>query len=237
MVKKLVFIIALCVISFTSMAQDMPSRQAVEIEAGDGLILKGDYYSSPEAGVAVLLLHMNNSNKEAWSPFIPALHEAGYGVLAVDTRGFGSTGGVRDFELAQTDVQAWLDWLKSQDGVTGVAIIGASVGANLALVGCANDADCLTVIALSPGENFFDVAPADAIQTGLADRSALFVASLRDTESAQAVRTFAQIATGIFGVRMYDRSQHGTAYFAGRGVEEKINTFISWLDEYAIVAE
>ena len=237
MVKKLVFIIALCVISFTSMAQDMPSRQAVEIEAGDGLILKGDYYSSPEAGVAVLLLHMNNSNKEAWSPFIPALHEAGYGVLAVDTRGFGSTGGVRDFELAQTDVQAWLDWLKSQDGVTGVAIIGASVGANLALVACANDAECLTVIALSPGENFLGVAPADAIQTGLADRSALFVASLRDTESAQAVRTFAQIATGIFGVRMYDQGQHGTAYFTRRGVEEKINTFISWLDEYAIVAE
>lgn len=235
MYKKVWIVFVLMVSVFVTSAQEMLTKQEIELEAGDGLVLTGDFYPQVEASVGMLLLHMNGSDRNGWSVFIPELQAAGYAVLAVDIRGFGSTGGTRDFELAQTDVQVWLDWLKSQGGVTGVAIVGASIGANLALIGCANDPDCLTVIALSPGEDFFGVQPAEAISIGLSDRPILLVASLRDDESAQAVRAFAQIATGVFSVRMYDRSQHGTVYFTGRGVEQKIATFIGWLDEYAIV--
>ncbi|MCU0480374.1 MAG: alpha/beta hydrolase [Anaerolineae bacterium] len=237
MFKAMATLFVLFLIAFTTVAQDLPEKTPVEIEAGDGLVLKGDFYAQSEPSVGILLLHMNGSDRNGWSAFIPYLLEGEYSVLAVDMRGFGQTGGTRDFELAQTDVQTWLDWLKSQDNIAGIAVMGASVGAGLGLIGCANDIDCLGVVALSPGEDFFGVVPADAVQTGLADRPMLLVASHGDTDSADAVRAFAQIATGVFTLQMYNRSQHGTAYFTGRGADDKMEWFVEWLDEYIIVPE
>ncbi|HRF95664.1 MAG TPA: alpha/beta fold hydrolase [Aggregatilineales bacterium] len=235
MIKKLLGIVGVFLIVFATVAQEDTTKVPVELEASDGLILMGDFYPQTEPSIAILLLHMNGSDRNGWSVLIPELQEAGYSVLAVDMRGFGKTGGAKEWTLAQEDVQVWLDWLKLQENVSGIAIVGASVGAGLGLIGCANDPDCQTVVALSPGEDFFGVEPADAISTGLADRPILLVASQGDTDSADAVRAFAQIAQGIFSVQMYDRSQHGTGYFVGRGIDQKIALIIGWLDEYALI--
>lgn len=237
MFKAVATLFVLFLIAFTTVAQDLPEKAPVEIEASDALVLKGDFYAQPEPSVGILLLHMNNSDRNGWSAFVPYLLEAGYSVLAVDMRGFGQTGGTRDFELAQTDVQTWLDWLKSQENITGIAVVGASVGAGIGLIGCANDPDCLGVVALSPGEDFFGVMPADAVQNGLTDRPMLLVASHGDTDSADAVRAFAQVATGVFTLQMYDRSQHGTGYFIGLGSKDKMASLVAWLDAYIVVPE
>lgn len=237
MFKAVATLFVLFLIAFTTVAQDLPEKAPVEIEASDALVLKGDFYAQPEPSVGILLLHMNNSDRNGWSAFVPYLLEAGYSVLAVDMRGFGQTGGTRDFELAQTDVQTWLDWLKSQENITGIAVVGASVGAGIGLIGCANDLDCLGVVALSPGEDFFGVMPADAVQNGLTDRPMLLVASHGDTDSADAVRAFAQVATGVFTLQMYDRSQHGTGYFIGLGSKDKMASLVAWLDAYIVVPE
>jgi len=237
MVKSIITLLVLFLIAFTTIAQELPEKAPIEVEAGDGLVLKGDFYAQPEGSVGILLLHMNNSDRNGWSAFIPYLLEAGYSVLAVDIRGFGQTGGTRAFELAQTDVQTWLDWLKSQENIIGIAVMGASVGSNLGLVGCANDPDCLGVVALSPGEDFMGIQPADAIQNGLTDRPILIVGSHGDRESASAVREFAQIATGVFTLQLYPRSQHGTGYFIGLGADEKMTFFVQWLTDNIIVPE
>jgi acetyl esterase/lipase len=153
----------------------------------------------------------------------------------VDLRGHGATGGKTNWPLAVTDVQAWLDWLRAQPNIraNSVSIIGASVGSNLALIGCANDKDCVTAIALSPGSDYFGLRPKDFITEGLKDRSALLVASQKDGESATGVKQFAVTATGEIGIQLYSGSLHGTNILNSPVYKERLtNMMISWLDDH-----
>jgi pimeloyl-ACP methyl ester carboxylesterase len=238
MVKKIVVVVftLMTMAVLVALAQEPSVRQEIELEASDGLVLKGDFYPQEEASVGVLLLHMNGSNRSGWTNFIPKLQEAGYSVLAVDMRGFGATRGSTDWTLAQEDVQVWLDWLKSQENITGIALVGGSIGANVALIGCANDEDCLTVIALSPGQDYMRVVPSAAV-TQLETRPILFVASYGDNYSAYSVTALASMASGEYSLRMYTGGQHGTGYFIGRDADRKMNTLIEWLDEHTVVIE
>jgi pimeloyl-ACP methyl ester carboxylesterase len=210
----------------------------VEAEASDDLILRGSYYAVadsllPDTGApAVLLLHMNNSTRAGWQPAIQPLVDAGYNVLAVDMRGFGETDGDVDFDLALIDVQTWLDWLRSQPEVDPafVSVMGASIGANLALVGCGNDADCVTAIALSPGLAFFDIRPGDILNETLRDRAILLIVSQLDSESIVAVEEFFTTARGEVAARIFTGSSHGTNLFLPYG--DRLTPFIiAWLDE------
>ncbi|MDX2078237.1 MAG: alpha/beta fold hydrolase [bacterium] len=234
MLKKLVLLAFLALAVVVIVAQEAPIKQEIELEASDGLILKGDFYPQEEASVGVLLLHMNGGTKRQWTAFIPKLQEAGYSILTVDMRGFGSTGGRTDWTLAQEDVQLWLDWLKSQENVSGIALMGGSIGANVALIACANDLDCLTVVALSPGEDYARVQPSNAVSQ-LDTRSILLVASYGDNFSAYSVTALAEMATGEYAIRMYTGSQHGTGYFVGRDADRKMNMLIDWLDEHTTI--
>ncbi|MCB9452243.1 MAG: alpha/beta fold hydrolase [Anaerolineaceae bacterium] len=217
-------------------AQTELSPETVQVTATDGLTLVGDYYMANgegETGPAVLLMHMLGSDRSAWSPLIPALVEAGYHVLAVDMRGHGDTGGRADWSAAEGDVQTWLDWLRARPEVdsAGVSIVGASIGSNLALIGCANDVDCVTAIALSPGLDYRGVQPLSALIDGLSNRSALVIASHGDSYSADSVKELAAGAAGEVGMRLYAGRAHGTQLFSDDG-ERLTRTIIAWLDEY-----
>jgi pimeloyl-ACP methyl ester carboxylesterase len=227
----LVWIISIGITS----AQDI-TPQPVEAAASDGLALKGDFYTTGDIPQpAVLLLHMNGSNRQSWEPVIPDLVGAGYAVLTVDLRGFGETGGSTDWEAATTDVQTWLDWLRTQSTVRpeAISIMGASIGSNLALVGCAADEACVTAIAISPGLDYFGVQPLEAATEGLEDRSALLIAAQRDSVSRDALRAITQEADGEIGVQLYDSSMHGTPLFNPRRVGTHLRQIIlAWLQSH-----
>lgn len=218
------------------MAQDITQSTVVEVEATDGLKLVGDYYalSTADAKPTVTLLHMLGSTRKAWEPLLPALLDAGYNVLNVDLRGHGETGGSVDWEAAVTDVQTWLDWLRAQDSVRGdaISIVGASIGSNLALIGCANDEQCMTAVALSPGLDYRGIMPEEAVVDGLRQRSALLMAAQGDKYSADSVKTLITSAKGEVGVRLYTGSVHGTEMFTPRIRERVINVIVSWLNEH-----
>lgn len=211
----------------------------VEVEAPDGQILRGSYYAVaaselPDTGApAVLLMHMNNSNRDAWRPVIQPLVDAGYNVLTVDLRGFGRTGGSRDWELARTDVLTWLEWLRTQPEVDAafVSTMGASIGSNLAVVGCGDDPDCVTAIALSPGLDYFGVKPAEALETTLENRSALIVTAHNDRQSVSGVGGMLEAAEGEVGLRIFTGASHGTNLFLTYG-DRLIPLIIDWLDEH-----
>lgn len=212
------------------------SPEIVNIEAADGLTLVGDFYQSntEEPAPAVVLLHMSGSNRTSWSELIPELVDAGYNVLAIDMRGHGDTGGDIDWILAESDVQVLLDWLREQGSVQGegIAIIGASIGSNLTLIGCANDADCVTAIALSPGLDYSGVMPEEAVTVGLSERSVLLIATHGDEESAQAIK---QLLTnsedGEVAVELHSGSLHGTDMFVLPRLRERVfASILYWLD-------
>jgi pimeloyl-ACP methyl ester carboxylesterase len=232
--------LALLISVMPTLAQDTPKPvpEAAEVEAADGLVLKGDLYrpdTIPEGGApALLLMHQYQSSRAGYKAVIPEFVAAGYIVLAVDLRGHGATGGKNDWVAAQTDTQMWLAWLREQEGVSDnkVAIIGASIGSNLALVGCAQDPDCVTVIALSPGLDYFGVQPKDFVVNDLATRSALLIAGSRDRESADTIRSIFTAARGRVGAEMFPSGLHGTAFFGvSRDREATMAIILPWLEQ------
>ncbi|MFW5691333.1 MAG: alpha/beta hydrolase [Chloroflexota bacterium] len=218
-----------------------PEPETVSITMTDDTAIIGDYYTPtdpPDAGaVGVLLLHMLRSDRSAWAPLIPLLHEAGYAVLAVDMRGHGATGGPRDWDAARADVGVLFDWLRERDGVRGVAVIGGSIGANIALLGCGDAPDCLTVAALSPGLDYSGVMPEPAVNDSLRDRAVLLLAAHGDRTSADAVRQMTGTARGEVGLRLYPGSAHGTVLLQGRVAPRVMALLVHWLNEHTAPAE
>jgi pimeloyl-ACP methyl ester carboxylesterase len=238
MLKKilLLLIVSLFVVHFV-IAQDV-EPQIVNVTAADELTLMGDFYVVGDSPApTVLLMHMLGSQRSAWEPLIPLLLEAGFNVLAVDLRGHGETGGGTDWEAATVDVQTWLDWLREQPNVRpeAVSVVGASIGSNLALIGCALDELCVTAIALSPGTDYYGLTPADSF-TGLRNRSALLVASHSDGYSASSVRDMTSSFRGELGVRLYRGGAHGTDLFRAPN-ERVLPVIVEWLVEHTPEAE
>jgi alpha-beta hydrolase superfamily lysophospholipase len=229
----LVTLIALLLAALPVMAQEGPQPQRVEITASDGWVLVGDLTLPADTGEtgapAVLLMHMYNDSRQAWADLVDPLLDAGYAVLAIDLRGHGDTGGARDWELAQQDTQAWVDWLRTQPGVdpARISLIGGSIGSNLALRGMAADEAIVTAIALSPGLDYYGVTTEDAVT---AIRGPIFIATaLLDGQSSAGVKILAGKVKGDALIRYYSGFMHGTDLLA---VPDMIPLIISWLDLY-----
>lgn len=100
-----------------------------------------------EKHAAVILIHQGGSNHSEWNFIIPSLTKANYVVLAYDVRGHGKSDKVgklgqlfNDPNLAPKDLEAALKYLKGKKYVddSRIAVVGASIGGNLANVAIAN---------------------------------------------------------------------------------------------------
>ena len=207
--------------------------ETVALQTADGVSLAGDFYPpSEESAPLIIALHMLNSNRSAYAPIIPDLQTAGYALLNVDLRGHGDSGGARDWDLAIDDVAAWIDWLTANGhiGERGLVIMGASIGANVSLMGCAASDVCRGAIALSPGLDYRGLQPETALTVGLAERSALLVAAHDDSYSAATVRQLFANAQGDVTARLFRGHAHGTRLFDS-DYNNVSRLILSWLDE------
>ncbi|MEK7477743.1 MAG: alpha/beta fold hydrolase [Patescibacteria group bacterium] len=131
-----------------------PTVEKVSFITADGVTIVGNYYNSTSTK-AVLLLHQNGMDKSSWGDFPLVLQARGFAVLAIDLRGYGestqisassstATGspGTLDyrnftnkdyFPAMMGDITAARKFLQSK-GKTEQDIVGASIGANLAIV-------------------------------------------------------------------------------------------------------
>lgn len=213
-----------------------PVPEGVQVTAGDGLVLKGDLYRPdgvPAEGLpALILFHELEQSRATYNKIVPDLLAAGYIVLNVDLRGHGETGGSNDWVAAQADTQVWLAWLREQAGVRdeAIATMGASVGSDVALMGCAQDPQCVTAVAISPVIRFTEFDLTGAVTTDLADRSALLIAGQTDTGSADTVRTLFAAAKGDISARIFKGGAHGTGFFGiKRDRTATLNVILAWL--------
>ncbi len=108
----------------------------VKIAAPDGVQLAATYTSPGKPGPGVMLLHMCNSDRSAWTGLADQLAARGIHSLAVDYRGYGDSGGDRGegpegrrtrAELWPGDIDAAFEFLRSRPGVNQ-ARIGAGGG-------------------------------------------------------------------------------------------------------------
>jgi len=106
----------------------------VNLTTEDGLSLSG-WYVPPQNGTAVIMLHGAGGSVYDLEPYAAMLERNGYGVLAVDLRGHGSSEGKTNRLGWQgtKDVGAAVRYLKDQPDVRHIAGFGLSMGAEVLL--------------------------------------------------------------------------------------------------------
>ena len=217
----------------TAAYEDPAQPEEVIVEAADGLSLAGTFYpgAGPGPRPGVILLHMNGRQRQDWDAFGRRLAEQGYAALSTDLRGHGETGGQRDWDLAADDLLRVRDYFVGREEVdeSRTAIVGASIGANMALVIGGDVPDIQGVALLSPGRDYFGVTTEDRVLE-YGERPLLLIASEEDTESAITARSLSELALGDVQLEMYDGAGHGTNIFAAR--PELSEVIIDWLDQY-----
>jgi len=217
-----------------------PVVETVTIEAADGLMLHATYYGPGGAAPfpGVILLHMLGSNRQVWDEvgFAPLLAGNGYAVLAVDMRGHGETGGNRDWGQAVDDIQRVWDYFTGRSEVAAeqTAVVGASIGANMALITGVNEPAVKGVVLLSPGLDYRGVTTGDKMAL-YGERPILLVASEEDGYAADSVRTLADLAQGETQFQLYNGAGHGTNMFGPQ--PDLADLILDWLNQHVRAAD
>jgi pimeloyl-ACP methyl ester carboxylesterase len=219
--------------------------QKVDFLTKDGVRISAVFDPASRPGPAALLLHMMPATKESWSAagFTQLLVKAGFSVLAVDLRGHGESRtaadgrqldymlfGDREHQAKMLDVEAAAAWLRENAGVTEdkLAVVGASIGANLSIAFAAAHAHVPATVALSPGMDYRGVTTPDKVRR-LGSGQSLFLAASSDDElSFQTDRRLAEMKPDSL-VKEYDGAGHGTTMFERR--PELMGEIVAWLKE------
>ncbi len=216
------------------------TMESVAFKTEDNVHIVGNYWKGGRE--AVLLLHMMPATKESWNIFAEKLSAEGYSVLAIDLRGHGESieqaGKKLNYKTftdaghqeSILDVEASVAFLKKK-GAQQIAIIGASIGANLALQYQAEHSEIKKTMLLSPGTNYRGVLTESSAQMLRQDQEVYFVAGALDGRSAGSAEAMAkQIAGKVHGkkqLKIYPSAAHGTDLFAEDPA--RMNELISWL--------
>ncbi|MDP3004329.1 MAG: alpha/beta fold hydrolase [Candidatus Azambacteria bacterium] len=212
-------------------------KKMVSFQTKDNVKIVGDFYDGKNEK-SILLLHILPGNRGDFNEFAEFLWQKGYSVLNIDERGHGDseawsgeTGSWQEFTQADYDktiydIEAAAQWLKVRIPDAELAVIGGSIGANLALLYGAK-AQPKIVIALSPGIDYH------GIKTEIASRNyrqnILIVASRDDTYSFESSEKLFEISKASHKEFLrYEDAGHGTRMFnAEPELKQRIFDFLA----------
>lgn len=178
-----------------------PRAELVEFTTEDGVDLTGLTFGSGDT--AVVLAHMRDSGKEAWTDVAVALANNGFKAFAFDFRGYGGTDGERDTNL-EADLTAAITAIRAE-GAAKVFVVGASMGGTAALAAAAQH-KLDGVVAVSAPLEFAGIDGLAA--AAMIEEPSLFIASAEDQPYADETSALADVAGGRFVE--YDGAAHGT---------------------------
>ena len=196
-------------------------RDAVVVMASDGTRLGAEWSPPQGPAPAVLLVHMLTRSHRDWADLARGLNAAGFGVLALDLRGHGSSGGSRsDLSAMAADVRAGLAWLRNHPDVLPgrLGIGGASLGSTLALLAASDDASVRSLALLSPAFDYRGVRAEAALRKfDQRGGAALLVAGAGDPYAARCARQAGKSPRGVRDVRIIEgEAAHGTLLLLAR---------------------
>ena len=173
---------------------------------------------------AVIFIHQGGSSRQEWASLeiFRQISEQGMLALAYDVRGHGESSGEADFSTlfddplqAPRDLAAAIDWLEQsgQVDMSRIAIVGASIGANLACVAAGSrDFNIKTAVAMSAKVSaVFNLAGGEENLTGL--KSVFLIASELEQDGQRAVW-----AADLFAMTEAPRQLEIVAGSSGHGV-------------------
>jgi len=237
---KLLIIAILCVMVVTAIAGGKKSRFLTE----DGVEIIGSLWV-PERDVSpcVILLHMLGRTRADWDDMAETLVNRGYAVVSIDLRGHGESTNQNDstidvaefdtddYQSMALDVKAVLEVIRNDVRIDAskIAIMGASIGANVALQAAAVDPEIATVILLSPGKSYRGIRT-DTALLDYGKRSVLIVASDEDEYAANSSRYLKELSQGYSKLLIYNNIGHGTEML--EGLTDMESEIMSWLELY-----
>jgi pimeloyl-ACP methyl ester carboxylesterase len=142
----------------TPEATGISGLQNVSFLTRDQLRL-GAWYRAPNDGAVVIVTHGTNSDRSSMLPELRLLTQAGFGILAFDWPGLGtSQGTIRWDGQARRALTAAIDWVSTQPGVDAARIGGLSfsIGANLMTEVAGQDPRLRAVVLEAPAPAFAD---------------------------------------------------------------------------------
>lgn len=210
----------------------------IRLATTDGLSIAATYrpVDAPNPP-GLILVPMFGRTRETFDGFAERAHREGYAIVALDLRGHGDSDPLNgkifrafdtsDWQTAVRDLEAAYDYLVDQ-GVSAADIvpIGASIGANLALVYAANHTEIPAAVLLSPGLNYKGIE-IEATLNAFGNRPLLILAGEADAYSAESSDALAESAEGQCELRKYDSGAHGTELFDAHG--QAANQILLWL--------
>lgn len=206
------------------------AQRGVTLTASDGTSLSGALYEpSVRPSPGIVLVHMLGRTKDDWDDVAERLEDAGATVLAIDLRGHGRSGGsagaLADLEI---DVRSALAWLEARPNVrpAAIAVVGASLGANLAALAAAGVPSVRAVALLSPSLDYRGVRLDAAVMKKIGDRPVWLAAS---TEDPYALRTLRELVdgSGAREQRLSSAAAHGTQLLSAD--RDLAGALVDWL--------
>ena len=157
--------------------------RAIRLMTADDVGIAAAYYPVPgEHAPALLLVHGFTQSRDGWNTLAPVLQRNGIAVLTIDLRGHGQSNrritargpelvdfhnlAARDFPAMLLDINAAMEWLLEQPGIDHkhIGLIGADIGANLALRYAMVNDEIAALVLFSPGINYRGVRTDDAMK-------------------------------------------------------------------------
>lgn len=224
------------IVFFKPATSDKNMSEVVKLNTKDGFEIIGDYYAA-DGDNGALLLHMMPSDRKSFVKFAEKLQANNFKVLAIDLRGHGGSQGGPDgykkfsdaeHQASILDVETGAEFLKEK-GVKNLHLVGASIGANLALKYLADNSQAKSAVLLSPGLDYRGVKTSGLLSK-LKDNQAVYaVASEDDKYSSDSVKNLFEGASFSDSrmMKIFKDAGHGTTIFEKEPqfMEEIINWF------------
>ena len=186
--KKVFFLLCAGFIFITNVFADwspdklLPGEETISLQTKDKLNIGASIYypteytrnpSNDKKYPAVILIHSWLRDRSDWTPFIPALQQAGYAVIAIDLRNHGVSDSKKYWHLATErhldkmpyEAQAAYDYITAKGFVdkTKIYAMGVSIGAIIAIKLCYEinrrypNNPLKGLVLVSPAKNYFGV--------------------------------------------------------------------------------
>jgi len=231
--------------SFQNQPQDpFSNMEKANFQTEDGVMIVANWWPHEGARRAVLLLHMMPSTKESWNGLAAVLNTAGFAALAIDLRGHGESVDKLDASLplnyqrfsdqehqeSKRDVAAAINFLRQKGFADeNIALIGASIGANLAIDYLSQNSEIKTAVALSAGLDYRGVTTEEAVKDLGPGQSLFLAVSEGDQYAYQSTTILSQLISRKKEVKILKGAEHGTNVFLNQpALAEEI---IKWLQE------
>lgn len=215
----------------------MPGLQSVgqfSSKAEDGAPVNLHYYSQPYGGAPVIVVaHDWGGSFERWQDIAERFQKLGFGVILFNFRGHGDAEHPyyyftdKQVENLGLDLKLAVRFAKDRSGGK-VLLVGAGLGANLALQLAAQDESIKKVAAISPGLDYRGIQLDESMAKKLGKR-VFFIASQEDSFSVHSIEIFSHYFESPPETKLYATGGHGVWIL--KRLPESLVTLARWLSE------